>query len=168
MIARIRTTKAQLMSGPQLLSEPQSRQADGFTLIELVVVIALLGVVAAVASPMLNSRRVVSTVDSGQTAELLVSTLRMARTTAILNGSPVYVIADSTGFGVWDATGQVLQPKHWYAPGVQAAWTSSTVAFQPTGMSNVSLQVRFTNAIREWRVEVLSGSGQVSQSEVLR
>jgi type II secretion system protein H len=151
-----------------MMSDDERRPAAGFTLMELVVVIALLGVLAVAATPMLNGRRVVSTLDGKQTAELLVSNLRMARTTAIMNGAPVYLITDREGFGVLDANGQPLQPRHLYAPDLQVTWSVSTIAFQPTGMSDLSLQVRIANAIRQWSINVLSASGQVSMTEAQR
>ncbi len=157
-----------LRVGPLRRCRPTVELRRAFTLLELTVVMAVLGGIAVAAATMMNGRQVVSTVTSKQTAELLVATLRMARTTAILHGAPVQVVSDDTGFCIYDSAGQLLYPKHLYAPELQVSWSSSNLAFQPTGMTDHSLQISLVNDVKQWRIDVLSASGQVSLAESLQ
>lgn len=75
------------------------RLSSGFTLVELVVVIALTGIIVAVAAPRLVGGDIFETRGD---AGLLSSTLRYAQKTAIAQRKPVFVIHT-------DATPDVVQ-----------------------------------------------------------
>ena len=70
---------------------PDSSQ-DGFTLIELVVVIALLALVAAIAVP--SASRLIDLSSPSDDAERLAAALRQARMAAIVEGRPRNVFID--------------------------------------------------------------------------
>lgn len=71
---------------------PQVRERLGFTLIEVVVVLVLLGLVAGVTAPAFRDSA--STGAGGQVAREVVSLLERARTTALERGTAVRVVLD--------------------------------------------------------------------------
>lgn len=112
------------------------RRTAGFTLIEAVVVVALLGIVAAVAAP--SFRSFIGTMNSKSAAFDLINDMTVARSEAIKRNdttSLVPVSGDWTkGWRVLDANGDVLRER--------AALTSSLsvsgaavagVTFRPNG-----------------------------------
>jgi type IV fimbrial biogenesis protein FimT len=112
------------------------RRAAGFTLIEAVVVVALLGIVAAIAAP--SFRSLIGTMNSKSAAFDLINDMTVARSEAIKRNdttSLVPVSGDWTnGWRVLDANGDVLRER--------AALTSSLsvsgaavagVTFRPNG-----------------------------------
>ncbi len=112
------------------------RRSDGFTLIEAVVVVALLAIVAAIAAP--NFRSFIGTMNSKSAAFDLISDLTVARSEAIKRNQITTlapVAGDwAKGWQVLDAGNNVLRER--------AALTSSLsvsgaaiagVAFRPNG-----------------------------------
>jgi type IV fimbrial biogenesis protein FimT len=112
------------------------RRAAGFTLIEAVVVVALLGIVAAIAAP--SFRSFIGTMNSKSAAFDLINDMTVARSEAIKRNdttSLVPVSGDWTnGWRVLDGNGDVLRER--------AALTSSLsvsgaavagVTFRPNG-----------------------------------
>ncbi len=129
---------------------------------ELVVVMSLLGLIAVVSTSMLVGPNVIQSMAAREEAELLKTTFRLARTTAITNGSEIRCTALSQGgYRVTDARGELLQPEHVFASESVSKWSDDSLVFLPSGMSDRSLSVVFVDATRSWQVDVLSGSGQV-------
>lgn len=139
----------------------------GFTLLELTVVLAVLGVVGIVATSMLHGSRVIQSLEARQEAQHLGAALRSARAGAIAEATPVRLQVLREGRSVVgfqtlaDRTG-VLQPQHRFGPRQDVEWSSPEIVFMPTGMSDRSLTVTITGENSTWVVEVLSASGQVS------
>lgn len=141
-------------------------RTNAFTLMELMVVMSLLGLIAVVSTNTLIGPNVIQSMAAREEAVLFKTTLRLARTTAITNGSEVRLTSLSQGgYRVIDANGGLLQPEHVFAPNSRVRWSDSSIAFQPSGMSDRSLSVVFMAAARTWQVDVLSGSGQVLMQE---
>jgi Tfp pilus assembly protein FimT len=133
---------------------------------ELMVVMSLIGLIAVVSTSMLIGPNVVQSLAAREEAELFKTTLRLARTTAITNGSEVRIESlNQGGYRVTDANGSLLQPEHRFAANSRVRWSDNSIAFQPSGMSDHSLSVVFMAAVRTWQVDVLSGSGQVLMQE---
>lgn len=93
--------------------------AAGFTLIELVITIAIVAILLAVALPNFHDFVIHSTVNS--TANDLVGALNTARAEAVKRGRPVAVIANG---GNWNTGWQVVVAKE-TAPGVIEAVPTS-------------------------------------------
>jgi prepilin-type N-terminal cleavage/methylation domain-containing protein len=145
------------------------RSRSAFTLLELTVVMAVLGVVAVAASSMLGSHTIVGTLAARQQAELLASTLRTARSSAIAGQQPVSVAVHRDarlGIGYRTALASdpngLLQPVHYLPEGVIVEWSSPEIVFQPYGMSDRSLSVSITGSASIWVLDVRSASGQVT------
>lgn len=137
-------------------------RTKAFTLMELIVVMSLMGLIAVVSTSMLVGPNVIQAMAAREEAELFKTTLRLARTTAIANGSEVRVTTLSQGgYRITDASGGLLHPKHLFAPKSVSKWSDNSLVFLPSGMSDRSLSVIFVTDRRSWQVDVLSGSGQV-------
>lgn len=157
------------MESCKLTFRPASRAA--FTLLELTVVMAVLGLVAVAASSMLGSKDIVDSLQARQQAQVLATALRSARTTAIAAGASVRVQAifdrrNVVGFRtVWDASpSQVLQAEHIFPDALQIRWSDAAIVFAPTGMSVRPLTATITGSQSSWTLDVPSGSGQVSMT----
>lgn len=139
-----------------------------FTLIELAVVMAVLGVVALAASSMLGARTVVGALNARQEAEVLSATLRTARATAIASQMPIRVAAfrDSLGTGYTitpeNNSALLLQPIQYLPPALDVTWSAASVVFYPTGMCDNSLSVTLSHEVTQWVLDVRSASGQVT------
>lgn len=81
---------------------PYSRQARGFTIIEVMVVVAVLGVLASLAAPSFGP--LIERWRVRDTAESLQSTLFYARAEAIKNGGNVTLLRTPNGNGCSNAT----------------------------------------------------------------
>ncbi len=140
-----------------------------FTLLELAVVMAVLGVVAVAASSMLGSRSVVASLQAREDAQILASALRTARNSAIANGSNVRVTAIQSGgqtLGFQTTTDSSpalkLQPDHYFADSLKVSWSTGGIVFLPAGMTDRSLSVSVSSASVTWILDVRSASGQVT------
>ena len=76
---------------------------NGFTLIELMMVIAMIGVVAAVALPAFRSMLITNEVVD--TANQMQMSLKLARSEAIVNGKDAYVCSSTDGVTCSNADG---------------------------------------------------------------
>jgi len=148
------------------------RSRSAFTLLELTVVMAVLGVVAVAASSMLSSHTIAGTLAARQQAELLASTLRLARSSAIAGQQPVSVAVHRDarlGIGYRTALASdpnlLLQPIHYLPEGVTVEWSSPAIVFQPYGMSDRSLSVSIRGSRSTWILDVHSAAGQVFLSK---
>ena len=77
-----------------MLTRAGTRRQHGFTIVELVIVIVLMGILAGVAIPRFFDRK---GFDAASYAEQLKAQLRFAQKTAIAGGRPVYVRVNSGG-----------------------------------------------------------------------
>ena len=144
-------------------------RTNGFTLMELMVVMALLGLIAVVSSSLLYGPKVIDSMSARQSAELFKTSLRLARTTAVAYGHSIrFVSLKDGGYAMLDGNGDLLQPEQRFAPGQAVEWSESSVEFFPSGMTDHSLSVLFSSGDRAWQVDVLSGSGQVLLKELSR
>lgn len=148
---------------------PRRPLHSGFTLLELTVVMAVLGVVALAASSMLSSSRVLTGLNARQAAEELSASLRTARATAISSQQPisVWLAVDpqlGTGYHLTLASDPnvVLQPVRYFPPQVVVQWSSPAITFQPTGMSDRSLTATVVSPGSSWLLDIRSASGQVT------
>lgn len=144
---------------------PRGQGSRGFTLLELLVVLVVLGVVAALVPPMLAR-------GSGQaqlkrTVATLASELRQARSDAILRDGPQGVVIDPVG----RSFGPVAAPlRHRIADGIVVDVTSARIAadrngrpgirFLPDGRSTGGT-IRLAGQGRAYRVEVNWLTGRV-------
>jgi prepilin-type N-terminal cleavage/methylation domain-containing protein len=155
--------------GPNQSTQMLRHSRPAFTLLELTVVMAVLGVVAIAATSMLGSRNIVGSLAARQQAELLASTLRTARTSAIAGQQPITVALHrdaQLGLGYRTALASdpniLLQPIHYFPEGLVVGWSSPAIIFQPYGMSDRSLSVTITGSAATWNLDVRSASGQVT------
>jgi type IV fimbrial biogenesis protein FimT len=112
------------------------RRAGGFTLIETVVVVALLAIVAAVAAPSLRS--FIGTMNSKSVAFDLINDLTVARAEAIKRNATTTLApvgGDWTkGWQVLDANGGVLRERAALSSSLSVTGaTVATVTFRPNG-----------------------------------
>ncbi len=143
----------------------------GYTLMELTVVMALLGLIAVAATSMLGSSRVTSSLLAQQEARHLQSALRTARATAISNSTGVQlqaVVQGSSvrGFRTTSSVGQILQPEHSFPEQLQVRWSAPAVVFDPTGMSSVALQAEIESESALWELVLFPGSGQTTLTRI--
>jgi type IV fimbrial biogenesis protein FimT len=121
----------------------------GFTLIEVVVVVALLGIVAAIAAP--SFRSFIGTMNSKSAAFDLINDLTIARSEAIkrnANTSLAPVAGDWTkGWQVLDAGGATLYERAALSSALNVSGATAVV-FTPNGR----LSVDTADAIRKWSI----------------
>jgi prepilin-type N-terminal cleavage/methylation domain-containing protein len=146
-----------------------SRASKAFTLLELTVVMAVLGLIAVAATTMLGSKPVVDSLKAKQEAQLLAGALRTARTTAIANGAAVRIGSIQGMRGVvgyrltFDSMPNVLlQPDYHFPEPLECRWSAPNLVFFSTGMTDQSLAIEIGTPATLWQVEVLSASGQVT------
>ncbi len=101
---------------------------SGFTLVEVVVVLAIVGIVTAVAVPSLTSALRRSPHEEAVTA--VVTTLARARALAVRSGAPVRAIVTAEG-RVADPGGPVSLPA-----GARVEPIGAELVFYPTGLSS--------------------------------
>lgn len=82
---------------------PRSRNSRGFTLVELIVTIAILGIVASIAVP--SFREIIVRMNTTDNTNQLVGALNLARAEAVKRGRAAGVIANG---GDWNQGWQVL------------------------------------------------------------
>ncbi|MEO7853787.1 MAG: GspH/FimT family pseudopilin [Rubrivivax sp.] len=121
-------------------------RAAGFTLIETIVVVALLGIVATIAAPGFTS--FIGTMNSKSVAFDLINDLTIARSEAIKRNattSLVPVAGDwSKGWRVLDAGGGILRERAALSSSLSVSGaTLATVVFRPNG--RLSLDTVDTN-----------------------
>lgn len=75
------------------------RASSGFTLIEIMLVIVILGVASAIALPSVGRMRVTASVHNAR--ETVISTIGLARATAIRYGRPSVMRLDSDTDRIW-------------------------------------------------------------------
>jgi Tfp pilus assembly protein FimT len=121
---------------------------------------------------MLGSHTIAGTLAARQQAELLASTMRLARSSAIAAQQPVSVAVHRDarlGIGYRTALASdpnaLLQPVHYLPEGINVEWSSPAIVFQPYGMSDHSLTVSISGSTSTWSLNVLSASGQVFLSK---
>ena len=144
---------------------PRKQIRQGFTLIELTVVMAVLGVIAVAATSVFSGRRVIASVSAKQEAELLATTLRMARLQAVASGVPQRLMVQMNGrsaIGYHTASADLVAASRLFPNAMESRWSSQVVDFLPDGTANPSLTVALSaEAGNEWTVELFSASGQV-------
>ena len=84
---------------------PMKRSRAGFTLVEVIVVLAILGVMAAVTVPAIRDLRSTDALDHA--TSVTTTLLARARQTAVERGTPVRVVVDPLGRRYWV---RALQP----------------------------------------------------------
>ncbi len=143
-----------------------------FTLLELTVVMAVFGFVAIVGSTLLNSQGVVGGLQAREDAQIIATACRMARNTAIANGTNVRIDTIQSGrrtlgFQLTTDTSPVskLQPDYYFADSLDVQWSAPSVVFFPTGMTDRSLSIAVTSETSAWILDVRSASGQVTLSK---
>ncbi len=145
----------------------RSKQA-GFTLIEVLCVLAVIGVMAVAIGSMRTSPEMVERLRVKQEAQYVSSALRAARTTAIANGLPVrmdwYQSGSETGFTTYveGATKESQPPYHRFPAGLKSEWSSRGVIFQPDGSTDTSLSIVLASSTSAGLIELRSASGQVN------
>lgn len=131
---------AQVPNKPQL----GLRQARGFSLIELMVALSVLGIVTAIAVPSFNEAKLSMSLRSN--ANNLVASIQLARSEAIKSNSTVRLCASDNGTscqGAWqdgwivlNAANSVIQHQQAITPGYMLieANALTTLNFSPTGI----------------------------------
>jgi type IV fimbrial biogenesis protein FimT len=112
------------------------RRAAGFTLIEAVVVVALLAIVAGIAAP--SFRSFIGTMNSKSVAFDLINDLTVARSEAIKRNATTSIEPEggdwSKGWKVLDANGGVLRERAALSSSLSVSGaTVATVVFRPNG-----------------------------------
>lgn len=134
---------------------PDRRRAAGFTLLELLVVLAILGVVLAVAVPLLGQRNAGAAV-AGAASEIRAA-LRTARETAIAESRPVAFRGDDGGYWI-DRRHYGLGGKDTESGIRVAVVGGSRISFFPSGgSSGGNIVVRGAALSREIAVDPLTG-----------
>ncbi len=151
------------------LSTMQRRTRPAFTLLELVVVLAVLGVMAAAVGSLRPAPQLAQRLSVKQETQFMLCALRAARATAIATAQPVELNLSqgkesttlSTRVAAYPSDRQ--PPAHSFPSFLKAAWSTSRVAFQPDGSSDQSLVIVLAGPDGpSYVLEVLSASGQVT------
>lgn len=124
-----------------LLTRPSCRSQQGFTLVEMMIVVAIVGIVSALAAPNINS--MLKTQRNKQTSEAVIAALREARTESQLRRQNVVVISTAGGLTLRlnNATGEQIRmyTVHEKAPlEVHPAGTITFNANKTVGFSSTS------------------------------
>jgi type IV fimbrial biogenesis protein FimT len=131
------------------IASPSGRRRGGFTLIEVIVVVALLGIVAAIAAP--SFRSFIGTMNSKSAAFDLISDLTIARSEAIKRNANTTLapVAGSwtNGWQVLDAGGATLYQRAALSSNLSVSGATAVV-FQPNGR----LTIDTDDAIRKWSI----------------
>ncbi len=148
---------------------PQRRSRSAFTLLELVVVLSVLGVLAAAVASFSPSPYLAQRLGAKQETQYLLSALRAARSTAIATAQPVEMdwiqgkenILLSTHVSGYSSDRQ--PPAHFFPSYLKMDWSSSRLTFQPDGSSDRSLTMVVAGPVGpHYVLDVLSASGQVN------
>lgn len=119
-----------------------ARRHNGFTLVELMVTIAVLAIIATIAVPSFTSTLVATRIRSAASA--LQGQLMFARSEAIKRNADV-TLTWSSGSAGWSSTTSVGTTTLASSSGTGALATvsSTSVTFQPTGRTTASASVTF-------------------------
>lgn len=116
------------------MKRPARVAARGFTLIELMTVVALLGIVAAMAAP--GFRSLIGTINAKATAFDLINDLSYARSEAIKQNAAVTIspIGGNWSSG-WQvvATGVTIRQRDALGPSIRVTGDAAPVTFRPNG-----------------------------------
>lgn len=146
---------------------PQNlRISQGFSLIELMVVVALLGILAAIAAPSLRDMMVQNRLSNSSNE--LIATLQFARAEAIKRNQTIRFTFNSQTqtWQVLDSTSKLLRTGQ-LPNTIQLSSTlnNSTLSFGPTGLNDVSdsknsLTLNSTSGSEAWRKIIIGLSGR--------
>lgn len=145
---------------------------SAFTLVELLVVMAVAGAIAVAASCMLGGRNVTTALAAREEAQHFVTAVRMARTNAISTGQPMVIrsVVERKGIVGFQVNGrgyELVNPVHRFSDSLDVAWSAQEVTLLPSGMAIPSLNVTFKSSRSKWQVVVVGATGQaiVSRSK---
>jgi len=160
---------------PYCIKRSRSGSPDGFTVVELMVTLAVIGILAVIATPsmtaLINNSRV-----AGQTEELVAS-LQLARAEAIRRNARVTVCAGAAGacsgsgtWGGWTIFGRdntLAVPANdvirdtTASPSMQVTGPTGGIVFKPSGMIDSQLNLEVAKSSDKRCLSVLI-SGVVS------
>lgn len=144
------------MAPNRILSSPRLRRAAGFTLAELLIVVAIMGIVAAIAAP--NMANMIRTQRLRTLSFDIFAALNFARSEAIKRNIPVTITsragADwSSGWDTSDQNGIVLQRQEPYSCSGCSLAGPPTVVYASSGRSTAVVPASFALTSTQLPVE---------------